>query len=390
MMFGSFARAEAPAELIQLRYHLPADEVVEIHHSFGPFKPVGVSVFSDDDLQMLIDHYERTKEPVIIFDRVSDSELSRSPSSEKKKSQNPLDTIRLRLELNQIPHETVLISDSEVEGVERALVKIKKTVKGAWVKPEPSEIKLGTVMSLYRLGISSYVWFAASSIPTEVAVALTLFQTSLTAIFSITGRTADKLFSARFMKGDYTASSRHQFIRRQLFGLLISELILLGALGPKQLATLEAQARLLANSILLGTGDAVFANVRHNTYSNHPKTYARLGFLGFTILAPIALMDLIGMGGPTLVDVGFYQLKASAIAMVGVYTGLIAAMKLIPEKLQALLDLPSRYIAPFKKFRESLVSSKIISSCGRFIKKMTNPLRSPSSYIQVVRPKPAS
>ena len=270
--------------------------------------------------------------PITFF---SEEEV-RSPSAE---SNSRLSKIRKIFQNNGASTDGFRIPRKTVRGIGKRFAEFI-------VKPTRDEIYVGLVEGAWRGITSGFVWFSQSGVSTPVAAGLTAFQTMLTTTQAVYASSLDRMFSKTAEEG-VTAHPVTQFIRRQGWGLALTETLrfLSGTTATAaSVFSLHGQAQIFSYLLTVGTGDALYSASKLKAFANDAKVATRLNLFSYFLLAPITLMSLSGMGGHVLLDVGFYQVTESTLAVLGAYGALTTAVRAFPDQVSKLMHAPDSFL----------------------------------------------
>ncbi len=237
-------------------------------------------------------------------------------------------TLKKRLKAIRIPSELV-------------------SFRNAIVPPADHEIRMGVVTGTYRLVTSSIVWFGSSGIHPMQAASMVLLQTAMTVIHSAYGSTFDRLFSKSFPRFKESVTQGTSLARRMIYSWFWAEayrLISTGANGMSPVLSVHGQLAILGFLVTSGLGDALSSTTRQQAFESDKELSRKVSFLSFVVLAPLSMAGLAGLGGPPLINLGFYSINGGDLAMLTGYTAMIVAMRAAPSFVGRAAEVLSRVI----------------------------------------------
>ncbi len=206
-----------------------------------------------------------------------------------------------------------------------------------------SNLFLGSMVSASASGTGAFSWIYTASVEPSIALALVGF-TAIVNFYHTAGIDYFDRFFAYRRLGD-GAYKRVSYLtevgRRTLLSLAYAEAFrfISGPIGQSSSAmTLTGQAEIFSHVGAVGLGGAILGSVR-NRITGSDRVFSRwLNFDSFLLLMPLNIMDLSGIYFH-MWDIGFYELKASTLAILTGYTGMALALQKSKSLVKALRNL---------------------------------------------------
>lgn len=247
-----------------------------------------------------------------------------------------------RIEILVVPVPDALGAD-QARAIEKAAEKttLAKEFRKALVVPTEFDIRTGAIVGTYR-GITSFsTWFATPGINPFVATGLAAFQTTLSTFHAVFARSMANVFRMNIKTPGGPAIGRgNLFVRRQIYGLAIAEIMRLFAGTPPGFDSIDSwagQGQIISFSLALGALDSIFSGARDRAFLNEPAHFARLYLANFFLLTPWQMLDYAGTY-PVLLDLTVYKVRASTIGLLATYFGMYQAVSRSPNKVAFVLD----------------------------------------------------
>ena len=233
-------------------------------------------------------------------------------------------------------------------------------------------------MGAFKFGTAAFLWFAMTDIDPWIATALTLMQTAVTTAMSVGVHTFDFIFSRRMTEDRIEeVSSSREYVRRQIFELIIVELTRLMS-GPVNSAhsvfSVLGQGEIFSNVLVRGSGFSIFSRIRRRELN--PDASKWMNVAQYTLTTPLILMDQMGIHMATLADFGHFKVNLSTVLIMASYAGLTAAVlyapKYIEDKIKPL-DKKMRQFSNYLKEKNYFdriknyggsISGRIKDKCG--------------------------
>lgn len=218
--------------------------------------------------------------------------------------------------------------------------RFKELLRRAIVKPSARDIRTGAIIGTYR-GITSFsTWFATPGISPLLATSIATFQTTLSTFHGIFARSYSNVFNLRLKKTGKPVRSVSYFIRSQIYGILIAEIMRTISGTPHGFApfdTLAGQAQILTTSLAIGGLDTMLTRTRDAHFFDDPVRFGRICLANFFLLVPWQMLDSVGTF-PVLLDLTIYKIRASTLGMLTTYFALYQSITRAPEKTGLVLD----------------------------------------------------
>lgn len=244
--------------------------------------------------------------------------------------------------------------------------KLKTFIKEVYKKPTPTEMRLGLVQATYMGITSASMFFSAAGIDPISAFAATALRTALSIFHGPWGGTTDRFLTRSFKDPTKRLGKTAEMIRRQVYNWFTTTAIRLLS-GPVNglgaAFTMQGQMEILTYLVTVGFGGVFLHSSRLAAYKDDVDTNARMSFASFLLTAPVQMADLAGLGKRIVVDLGFYEVKESTATIVGVYVGLVVALRVAPNLIKKLLYA---FDGPVAKIRRLFKKRRIElpAACG--------------------------
>ncbi len=210
----------------------------------------------------------------------------------------------------------------------------------ALVRPSTHDIRTGVIVGAYR-GITSFsTWFSTPGINPLLATGLASFQTALSTFHAAFARGITNVFSLNLRKPGAPIGRGTLFVRRQIYGILIGEIVRLMSGTPPGFDPIDSwagQAQIVSFSLAISGLDALVMGARDRAFLNDPIHFARLYLANFFLLTPWQMLDSAGTF-PVLLDLTVYKVRATTFGILGTYFGVYQALTRAPDKVAVALD----------------------------------------------------
>lgn len=228
--------------------------------------------------------------------------------------------------------------------------------------PSRGEVGWGIVQTAF-LGVTQGIsWFSSPGVPPMLAATITLSYIGLTASSTIYGVAFDRAFKSpqEFSKtgirdADESVSDAEFMRRRRAFNYLYFGLMAFsGGNGdfaeglhrlyealPALMIDIESTVQIRKHFIQHFRTPVKNEKGELEIPAQARSLGTRFINLMYFCAFPLTLMGMSGYG-PTLLKVGFYDLKLATVGTLGVYLALWSSIRFAPDKLKALLALPDK------------------------------------------------